>query len=193
MRKPTAFPSRLRIISTLAFLLGAAPEIEHAQVAADRAVVGANVKNYANAVLAVMSYTAVPDVTTSSLSINSGASGNRGFGQTPLGGGFTLGRSFPLYLEGTVAYSRYNPTFLASDGGQERPVPAKWNTVSTTIGVGWDSVLPTSSQSGRFSTACWAGPQAIYASRKRCSITPPIPISGSSKTARLTRMVSADR
>jgi len=60
MRKPTVFPSRLRILSTLAFLLGAAPEIVHAQVAADRAVVGANVKNYANAVLAVMSYTAVP-------------------------------------------------------------------------------------------------------------------------------------
>ena len=138
MRKPIVIPSRLYLFATLAFALGAAPGIAHAQSATDRAIVGANVKNYANAVLAVMSYTAVPDVTTSSLSINSGTSGNPGFGQTQLGGGFTLSRTFPLYLEGTVAYSRYDPTFLASDGGQERPVPAKWNTVSTTIGVGWD-------------------------------------------------------
>jgi hypothetical protein len=103
-----------------------------------RTFVGANVKNYANAVLSIMSYTTVPDVTTSSLSINNGATGNPGFGQTQLGGGFTLSRSFPLYLEGTVAYSRYDPTFIATEGAQERGIPTKWNTASTTIGVGWD-------------------------------------------------------
>ncbi len=103
-----------------------------------RTFVGANVKQYADAVLAIMSYTAVPDVTTSSLSINSGTTGNPGFGQTQFGGGFTLSRSFPLYLEGTVAYSRYDPTFIATDGNQERPVPTKWNTASTTVGIGWD-------------------------------------------------------
>ncbi|MFM0053848.1 hypothetical protein [Caballeronia grimmiae] len=109
-----------------------------AQGSPERAVVGTNVKNYANAVLAIMSYTAVPDVTTSSLSINSGTTGNPGFGQSQLGGGFTLSRTFPLYLEGTVAYSRYDPTFIASDGNQQRAVPAKWNTASTTVGIGWD-------------------------------------------------------
>jgi hypothetical protein len=101
-------------------------------------VVGANVKSHADAVLAVMTYTTVPDVTTSSLSINSGTTGNPGFGQTQLGGGFTISRTFPLYLEGTLAYSRYDPTFVASDGLQQRPLPAKWNTASTTIGIGWD-------------------------------------------------------
>jgi len=109
-----------------------------AQGSPERAVVDTNVKNYANAVLAIMSYTAVPDVTTSSLSINSGTTGNPGFGQSQLGGGFTLSRTFPLYLEGTVAYSRYDPTFIASDGNQQRAVPAKWNTASTTAGIGWD-------------------------------------------------------
>lgn len=103
-----------------------------------REVVGANVKGHADAVLAVMTYTTVPDVTTSSLSINSGATGNPGFGQTQLGGGFTISRTFPLYLEGTVAYSRYDPTFIATDGSTQRPLPAKWNTASTTIGIGWD-------------------------------------------------------
>lgn len=104
----------------------------------NQAVLGANVKSHADAVLAIMTYTTVPDVTTSSLSINSGATGNPGFGQTQLGGGFTVSRTFPLYLEGTLAYSRYDPTFVASDGSLQRPIPAKWNTASTTVGIGWD-------------------------------------------------------
>ena len=104
----------------------------------NRTVIGGDVKNHADAVLALMTYTTVPDVTTSSLSINSGATGNPGFGQTQLGGGFVLSKSFPLYLEGTLAYSRYDPTFIATDGTQQRPLPAKWNSFSTTVGVGWN-------------------------------------------------------
>ncbi|WP_425271838.1 hypothetical protein [Paraburkholderia caledonica] len=102
------------------------------------AVVGGNVKQHADAVLAVMSYTTVPDVTTSNLSVNSGTTGNPSFGQTQFGGGFALSRSFPLYLEGTLAYSRYDPVFVASDGSVQRPVPTKWNTFSGTVGIGWD-------------------------------------------------------
>jgi hypothetical protein len=104
-------------------------------------ILGANVKKHADAVLAIMTYTTVPDVTTSSLSINNGATGNPGFGQTQLGGGFTISKSFPLYLEGTIAYSRYDPTFVATEGVQQRPLPAKWNTASTTIGIGWDFAI----------------------------------------------------
>jgi hypothetical protein len=130
--------SRLNSVTAFMLLALIATETAQAQASPDRAVVGANVKRYADAVLAIMSYTAVPDVTTSSLSINSGATGDPGFRQTQLGGGFTLSKSFPLYLEGTVAYSRYDPTFVATEGGQERPVPTKWNTASTTVGVGWD-------------------------------------------------------
>lgn len=115
----------------------------HAQQASDqqlsnRTVIGGNVKQHADAVLAVMSYTTVPDVTTSSLSINNGTSGNPGFGQSQLGGGFTISRSFPLYVEGTLAYSRYDPTFVATDGTQQRALPTRWNTFSSTVGIGWD-------------------------------------------------------
>lgn len=110
----------------------------HAQQLSDHTVIGGNVKRHADAVLAVMSYTTVPDVTTSSLSINNGTTGNPGFGQSQLGGGFTLSRTFPLYMEGTIAYSRYDPTFVATDGSQQRDVPTKWNTFSGTIGLGWD-------------------------------------------------------
>ncbi|MPW19371.1 hypothetical protein GCT13_21315 [Paraburkholderia sp. CNPSo 3157] len=103
-----------------------------------RTVIGGNVKQHADAVLAIMTYTTVPDVTTSSLSINSGATGNPGFGQTQLGGGFTISKSFPLYMEGTLAYSRYDPTFIATDGATQREVPTRWNTFSGTVGLGWD-------------------------------------------------------
>ena len=85
-----------------------------------------------------MSYTTVPDVTTSSLSINNSASGNPGFGQSQLGGGFTISKSIPLYVEGTLAYSRYDPTFVATDGAQQRALPTRWNTFSSTVGIGWD-------------------------------------------------------
>ncbi|BDC42388.1 hypothetical protein PTKU15_56850 [Paraburkholderia terrae] len=108
------------------------------QQLSNRTVIGGNVKQHADAVLAVMSYTTVPDVTTSSLSINNSASGNPGFGQSQLGGGFTISRSFPLYVEGTLAYSRYDPTFVATDGAQQRPLPTRWNTFSSTVGIGWD-------------------------------------------------------
>ncbi|MFM0644589.1 hypothetical protein PQR14_09670 [Paraburkholderia bryophila] len=103
-----------------------------------RARLNTNIQEQANSVLSIMSYTTVPDVTTSSLSINNGATGNPGFGQTQLGGGFTLGKSFPLYLEGTIALSRYDPTFVATDGAARRLVPVKWDTASTTVGIGWD-------------------------------------------------------
>ncbi|WP_428983391.1 hypothetical protein [Paraburkholderia diazotrophica] len=114
----------------------------HAQGTPDqlssRTVIGGNVKQHADAVLAIMTYTTVPDVTTSSLSINSGTTGNPGFGQTQFGGGFTISKSFPLYMEGTLAYSRYDPTFIASDGATQREVPTRWNTFSGTVGLGWD-------------------------------------------------------
>ncbi|MEX3638328.1 hypothetical protein [Paraburkholderia sp. BR14320] len=114
----------------------------HAQVVpgqlSSNTVIGGNVKQHADAVLAIMSYTTVPDVTTSNLSVNNGLTGNPGFGQTQFGGGFTLSRSFPLYMEGTLAYSRYDPIFIATDGAQQRAVPTRWNTFSGTVGLGWD-------------------------------------------------------
>ncbi len=119
---------RRRLVSLLTVLAGlsgltlSAPSVL-AQSAPLR--VGSDVRGHANGVLAIMSYTTVPDVTTSSLSINNGTTGHPGFWQTQLGGGFTLSRSFPLYLEGTLAYSRYDPTFVASDGVESRALPVR--------------------------------------------------------------------
>jgi len=104
-------------------------------------VLGANVQRQANGVLSLMAYSVVPDLTSSSLSINNATSGNPGIVMSQLGGGFTLSRSTPLYLEGSIAYSRYDPTFVASNGTDSREVPTRWNTVAGTIGIGWDFPL----------------------------------------------------
>ncbi len=98
----------------------------------------------ANGVLALMSFSIVPDITTSSLSIGSGGagvSGSTAFGMTQLGGGDTISKSVPLYLEGVLAGSRYDPAFIASDGTESRKIPAKWTSVSATGGIGWDFKL----------------------------------------------------
>ena len=95
----------------------------------------------ANGIVGIMSYTVAPDVTTSSLSITNGASSDTGLSMTQLGGGFTWSRSMPLYLEGNAAYARYDPVFVASDGVEDRRVPAEWNSFSATGGIGWDFPL----------------------------------------------------
>ncbi len=110
----------------------------YAQNSPGLVITGANVKKYANGVLSLMSYSVVPDLTSSSLSINNASSGDPGIMMTQLGGGFTISKSFPLYLEGSIAYSRYDPTFVASDGTESRLLPTRWNTFAGTIGVGWD-------------------------------------------------------
>ena len=92
----------------------------------------------ANGVLTLMGYSLTPDVTTGTLSFSNAESGNPGFSMSSLGGGVTFSKGFPLYLEGTAAYSRYDPVFLVSDGTDERAIPVKWNSVSVTAGIGWD-------------------------------------------------------
>ncbi|BAF73320.1 autotransporter domain-containing protein [Sulfurovum sp. NBC37-1] len=101
----------------------------------------AKVKERKDGILTLMGFTVLPDVTTSSLSINDAASGNTDFKQTTLGGGFTISQDFPLYLEGTVGYSRYDPKFAASNGDEKISIPVKWNSLSITGGIGWDFPL----------------------------------------------------
>ncbi len=98
----------------------------------------------ANGVLALMSFSIVPDITTSALNIGSGGastSGSTDFYMTQLGGGDTLSKSVPIYLEGVLAGSRYDPVFIATQGAETRRIPTKWNSISATGGVGWDFKL----------------------------------------------------
>lgn len=94
-----------------------------------------------NSILALMSFTVFPDVTTSNLAIEDASSGDPGLWQTTLGGGFTVSADVPLYLEGTLGYSRYDPRFVASDGTEERVIPTRWNSLTLSGGIGWDIPL----------------------------------------------------
>jgi len=100
--------------------------------------IGGNVQKRVNGVLALMGYMLTPDITTGSLAISNDATGNPDFAMTTLGGGFTVSKGSPLYLEGTLGYARYDPTFITSNGQVERSVAAKWDAYSATGGIGWD-------------------------------------------------------
>jgi hypothetical protein len=99
---------------------------------------GERIQKRMNGVLALMGYMLTPDVTTGSLSVSNEPTGNPDIGMTSLGGGFTASKEFPLYLEGTAGYLRYDPTFVASNGLEQRQIPTKMNAISATGGVGWD-------------------------------------------------------
>ena len=102
---------------------------------------GHRIKQRADAVLTLMSFMIVPDITASDLNIGSGSDDTSELAITQFGGGATMGESFPLYLEGALGYSRYDPQFVISDGSQSRRVPTKWNSLTTTGGIGWDFSL----------------------------------------------------
>ncbi|HET7793690.1 MAG TPA: hypothetical protein VFL64_09930 [Rhizobacter sp.] len=121
--------------------LAAASAPAWAQATDPPRVLGSNIRDQATAVLSLMSYTIVPDVTTSSLSMSNTSTGNPSLLMTQLGGGFTVSRDAPVYLEGNAAYTRFDPRFLVSSGTEQREVPTRWNSVTLTVGVGWDFPL----------------------------------------------------
>ncbi|MDM0112722.1 hypothetical protein QTI66_11230 [Variovorax sp. J22R133] len=101
-------------------------------------IIGPRVRDHANSVLSLMAYSVVPDLASSSLSITNANTDDPGVVMSQLGGGFTISKSFPLYLEGAVAWSRYDPTFVATNGTESRSIPTRWNSLSGTAGIGWD-------------------------------------------------------
>ncbi|MFM7610924.1 MAG: autotransporter outer membrane beta-barrel domain-containing protein, partial [Alphaproteobacteria bacterium] len=99
---------------------------------------GYSLQQTANGVLGLLGYNVVPDVTASSLSISRGGQEDTGLQTTQFGLGFTVDPDFPLYLEGFLGYSRYDPRFVFSEGTSKYPLPTRWNHFSGTVGVGWD-------------------------------------------------------
>ena len=91
-----------------------------------------------NAALSLMTFTVTPDVTASNLSINNGGGDTSDLLLTQLGGGATMSDGFPIYLEGNLGFSRYDPQFVITRGEETNTFPAKWNTLSASGGVGWD-------------------------------------------------------
>lgn len=96
------------------------------------------VQRRANAVVSLMSFTVVPDITASNLDIGGSTGEKSALTITQLGGGATMSEGFPIYLEGTLGYSRYDPQFVFTDGTETRTIPTKWNSLTATGGIGWD-------------------------------------------------------
>ncbi|QLG89980.1 autotransporter domain-containing protein [Chitinibacter bivalviorum] len=96
------------------------------------------IQKKADGVLALMSYSVILDLASSSLSIQGSGGEKQNLAMSQLGGGATMSVETPLYLEGAIAYSRYDPTFVATSGSETRSVPLKWTTVTATGGIGWD-------------------------------------------------------
>jgi len=127
---------KFNYLKIVTFLLG----ISVLSPAFSEGLVSGLLQQRANAFLTVISYSLTPDVTTGSLSLNDSALSNPELSMTSLGGGGTLSESFPLYIEGTIALNRYNPTFISS-GTNPVSIPVKWNSISGTGGIGWDFKL----------------------------------------------------
>lgn len=98
----------------------------------------ARLQRRADAMMGVMGFQVIPDITTTSISINDPTAGSPDLLVSQLGAGFTVSDSFPIYLEGMLAYGRYDPQFVADDGVDDFILPIKWNSVALTASVGWD-------------------------------------------------------
>ena len=100
-----------------------------------------DVASQARGALAVLGISAVPNQTANVLRIDTADTGDAQFFATQLGGGFSLRGDYPLYLEGYLGFSRYDPKYVLSAGLEESVLPTKWNSLSGTVGVGWNVPL----------------------------------------------------
>lgn len=98
----------------------------------------AKIKQSADEVLAMMSYSVVPDLTSSFLSINDEQVGQNRLFMTQFAGGETISKKVPVYLEGSAAFMRFDPVFVREGGQDSRSIPARWNSVALSGGVGYD-------------------------------------------------------
>jgi len=102
-------------------------------------ILDANVSAQATGALGMLGVTFVPSETASTLAYDLGE--GQAFVAAQLGGMFTVSDAFPLYLEGFLGYTRYDPTFTFTDGQQQSRLPFKWTSLGATGGVGWDFAL----------------------------------------------------
>ena len=114
----------------------------HAQAGGQFTVAANNyLKKRTDAFMTITGYSLTPDVTTGSLSITDKGGENQNLQMISLGGGDRISANFPLYLEGTIAFNRYNPTFTDGIGNSSITVPVNWNGITGTGGIGWDFPL----------------------------------------------------
>lgn len=125
------------LLLTFAFLLLTCANYANAQSAFYNAA-NNYLKKRADAFMTITGYSLTPDVTTGSLTIRNNGGDDTDLQMISLGGGDRISANFPLYLEGTMAVNRYNPTFNDGIGNSSVTVPVHWNSVTGTGGIGWD-------------------------------------------------------
>ncbi len=106
---------------------------------AENALPGPVIKQIADATLTLMAFTVLPDATTSSLSVEQSSRKDPGVSISTLSGGATWSDELPLYLEGTLGYTRYTPEFISPDGITFARI--YWDSYAATGGIGWDVPL----------------------------------------------------
>ena len=127
----------------LAGVMGVSVALEraNAQGTSDLNLVGGDPKRQSYGILGVLSYSVIPDTTASSLSIDSKQGDDPTLQLLQIGGGFTVDETYPLYLEGFIGYSRYDPDFIFSGGEQQQVASSRWTSAAVTTGVGWEFSL----------------------------------------------------
>jgi hypothetical protein len=129
-------------LTAAAFLPAAAQGTNGGRDGAPGGLLGPRLATKPGGVLGIMGYNVIPDGTASAVQIDRGVRTDDGsdsglvLGQ--IGAGFTVSEGFPLFLEGYIGYARYDPRFVFSRGEEARRLPTRWNSLSMTIGVGWD-------------------------------------------------------
>ena len=108
------------------------------------------VQQRANAVVSLMTFTVVPDITASNLDIGSGTNQSAALNMTQIGVGATMSEAVPIYLEGAIGFSRYDPQFVVSNGTESRTLPTKWNSLTASGGIGWDIALHEDPRGGHW-------------------------------------------
>jgi hypothetical protein len=134
-----SFPALLKVLIALALSMLA--QQAYAQTSQFSATANNFLKKRTDAFMTITGYSLTPDVTTGSLSITDKGGDNPNLQMISLGGGDRISANFPLYLEGTIAINRYNPTFTDGIGSTGVTVPVHWNGITGTGGIGWDFPL----------------------------------------------------
>lgn len=138
MKYTPATPKKFKHARHLRHGLGVLAVLFALPAAAQFSLSGNKIKKSADDVLALMAFSVVPDLTSSFLTISSGSSEKKSLSMTQLAGGDIVSKNFPIYLEGSAAYIRYDPEFIATRGQDTIKVPFRWNSLSVSGGIGWD-------------------------------------------------------
>ncbi len=129
-------------LCVFAICLSAAPAAAQSLEGVIRRLTQQRLNENADSALAVLGVSAVPSETAGTLALEGGSAfADYDLQAAQLGGGFTLSESVPLYLEGFIGWSRYDPVLIASRGEKRSLLPLKYTNVAATGAVGWDFEL----------------------------------------------------